>query len=70
VKQKVAIKDKKKKLRPQINGKYNDINNADENKYKKITVEPLFKNSRKTIHIFINRRLRNCNEFVKGYERK
>jgi hypothetical protein len=40
VKQKVALKDKKKKkLITQINGKFNDISSADE---KIITVEPLF----------------------------
>jgi hypothetical protein len=35
-------KDTRKNLRTQINGKFNDISSADENK--KITVEPLFKN--------------------------
>jgi hypothetical protein len=36
VKKKIALKDKK--LRTQINGKFNDINNADENKYKKLSL--------------------------------
>jgi hypothetical protein len=32
VRQKATLKYKKKKLRTQINGKFNDINSADENK--------------------------------------
>jgi hypothetical protein len=32
VKQKVALKDKKEKLRTQINGKFNDISSPDETK--------------------------------------
>jgi hypothetical protein len=40
VKQKVALKDKKRKLRTQINGKINYILSADEHK-QKYTVEPL-----------------------------
>jgi hypothetical protein len=59
VKRKVALKDKEKH-RTQINVKCNDINSADENKYKNITVDPLFKNYKKTIHLFIDRRLRSC----------
>jgi hypothetical protein len=43
VKQKVALKDKKKPI-TQVNGKYNDISSADGNKLTEITVEPLFKN--------------------------
>jgi hypothetical protein len=58
VKQKVALKEKKKP-RTQINGKFNDISSADENK-KKMTVGPLFKNCNKAIHLFIDRRLRSC----------
>jgi hypothetical protein len=42
MKQKIALKDKKK-LRKQMSGKFNNIGSADENKYKNITVEPLFK---------------------------
>jgi hypothetical protein len=56
VKQKGALK----KLRAQIIGKFNDISSADENKYKNITVEPLFKNFKKTVLLFINKRLRSC----------
>jgi hypothetical protein len=49
---------KRQKLRMQMNGKFND---ADENKYQKnITVEPLLNNYKKTMHLFIDRRLRNC----------
>jgi hypothetical protein len=33
VKQKVALKTKRE-LRTQVNGKFNDMNSADENKYK------------------------------------
>jgi hypothetical protein len=40
--------ERQKNLRTQINGKFNDINSADENK-KNITVEPLFKNYKKAI---------------------
>jgi hypothetical protein len=32
VSQKIALKDKKKKLRTQIKGKFNDVGSADENK--------------------------------------
>jgi hypothetical protein len=53
---------KKKKLRTQINGKFNDISSAYENK--KISVEHLFKNYKKTVHSFIDRRLRNCTCFL------
>jgi hypothetical protein len=36
MKQNVALEDKKKNnIRIQINGKFNDINSADENKYEK-----------------------------------
>lgn len=55
MKQEVALK---KKLRTQINGKFSDINSADENK-KNIAVESLFKNYKKTIHLFIDRGLRS-----------
>jgi hypothetical protein len=61
VKQKIALEDKM--FRTQINGKFNDICTADENKYKYITVEPLFKNYKKAIHLFIDRRLRSCTCF-------
>jgi pterin-4a-carbinolamine dehydratase len=40
----------RKKLRTQINGKFNDISSADENKQQNITAEPLFKNYKKAIH--------------------
>jgi hypothetical protein len=40
--QKVTLKGKK--LRTQINEKFSDISNADENKLKSIIVEPLCKN--------------------------
>jgi hypothetical protein len=60
VKQKVALK---KNLRTQINGKFNGISSADANKYRNIAVEPLYKNYRKTIHLFIDRRLRSCTCF-------
>jgi hypothetical protein len=33
-----------------LNGNFNDINSADENNEKNITVEPLFKNYKKTIN--------------------
>jgi hypothetical protein len=33
VKQKIALKEKKKMLRIQINGKSNDVSNTDENEY-------------------------------------
>jgi hypothetical protein len=50
MKQKVALKYKK--LRTQINGKFNDINSADKNKEtQNITVGPLFKNYKKTTFI-------------------
>jgi hypothetical protein len=42
MKQKIALKTKTN-LRKQINGKFNNICSADGNKYKNITVEPLFK---------------------------
>jgi hypothetical protein len=61
VKQKVALKEKK--LRTQISGKFNDRNSADENKHQNITVEPSFKNYKKIIHLFIDRRLRSCTCF-------
>jgi hypothetical protein len=61
VKLKVALKDNKNL--EQIDGKFNDISSADENKYKNITVEPLFKNYKKTVHLFIDRRLRSCTCF-------
>jgi hypothetical protein len=32
VKQKITLKDEKKKPRTQMNGKFNDIRNAEENK--------------------------------------
>jgi hypothetical protein len=44
--QKIALKDTK--LRTQIHGKCNDMGIADENK--QITLKPLFKNHKKTIH--------------------
>jgi hypothetical protein len=62
VKQKIALKDKKK-LRTWVNRKFIDIGSADENK-KNITVEPLFKNYKKTIHLFIDGRLRSCTCFL------
>jgi hypothetical protein len=52
VKLKVALKYKKKKLRRQINEKFNYISSADKNKYKNIITELLFK---KTIHLLIKR---------------
>jgi hypothetical protein len=54
VKQKVDLNDKK--LRTQINGKYNDISSADENNNNKknITVEHLLKKYKKD-NIFIHR---------------
>jgi hypothetical protein len=44
MKHKIALK----RLRKQINGKFNNIGGADGNKYKNITVEPLFKDYKKT----------------------
>jgi hypothetical protein len=44
MKQKIALKTKRK-LRKQMNGKFNNVGNAGENE---ITVEPLFKNYNKT----------------------
>jgi hypothetical protein len=38
VKEKAALKDQKKKLRTQINGKYNDTSSADENKQQNISL--------------------------------
>jgi hypothetical protein len=46
VKQKVALKHKKR-LRTQINGKFNEISSADENKQQNRIVEPLFKTYKK-----------------------
>jgi hypothetical protein len=60
VKQKIALKDKETDT--QINGEFNDVGSADENK--KITVEPLFKNYQKTVHLFIDRRLGSCTCFL------
>jgi hypothetical protein len=40
-----------------------DISIADENKLQNITVEPLFKNYKKTIHLFIDRSLGSCTCF-------
>jgi hypothetical protein len=57
VKRKVTVKDHKKRFKTQINGKLNDISSADENKYQNITVQPLFKYYKKTVHLFIDRRL-------------
>jgi hypothetical protein len=56
---KVAIKHKNK-LITQINGKFSDVRSDDEN----MTVQPLFKNYKKTIHLFIDRRLRSCTCFL------
>jgi hypothetical protein len=61
MKQKVALKDKQ--IRTEVNGKSDDISSADKNKYKNITVEPLFNNYKKTIHLFIDGRLRICTCF-------
>jgi hypothetical protein len=58
VKQEVARKNEKK-LRKEINGKFNDISIAEEI-HKNITVEPLFKIYKKKIYLFIDRRLRRC----------
>jgi hypothetical protein len=60
MKKMAAVRDKK--LRTQTNGKFNDINSADENKTN-ITIQPLFKNYKNTIHLFIDRRLRSCTSF-------
>jgi hypothetical protein len=46
MKQKIALKDKK--LRKQINGKFNNIGSVDENKLENITVELLFNIYKKT----------------------
>jgi hypothetical protein len=43
VKQKVALKDKKEKLRTQINRKFIDTSNADENKNKILLYIPYLK---------------------------
>jgi hypothetical protein len=62
VKQNVDLKDqkeKREKLITQINGKFNDVSSPDQNKYKNITVEPLFKNYTNTIPLFIDRGLRS-----------
>jgi hypothetical protein len=37
-------KDSPKKVRKQMNGKFSNMGSADENKYKNMTVQPLFKN--------------------------
>jgi hypothetical protein len=50
-----------KKLKLQINGKFNDISSADENK--NVTVEPLFENYERIIHLFIDGRLKSCTCF-------
>jgi hypothetical protein len=55
-------KDSPKKLRTQVNGKFNDINSADENK-KDITVNLYLKTIKKTVHLLIDRRLRSCTYF-------
>jgi hypothetical protein len=47
-------------LRTQTNGKCNDVNSSDKNKFKQIALEPLFKNYTKTIYSFIGGRLRSC----------
>jgi hypothetical protein len=39
------------------------VGSVNENKIKKITVEPLLKNYTKMIHLFIDRRLRSCTCF-------
>jgi hypothetical protein len=49
----MALKDKSH--RTQINGKFNYISSADKIN-KNITVELLFKNYKKIIHFFMNRR--------------
>jgi hypothetical protein len=56
-------KGQKEKLRTQSNGKFNDVSIADENKEQNITVEPLFKNYKKKMHLFFDRRLRGCTCF-------
>jgi hypothetical protein len=43
--------------------KFNNIKSADENKEENITVEPLFKVCKKTVHLFINRRIRSRTYF-------
>jgi hypothetical protein len=45
---------RKKKLRTQLNENFNDISSADENK--KTTIEHLFKNYKKAIHLFGDRK--------------
>jgi hypothetical protein len=40
-----------------INGKFNHVSSADENK--KIIAEPSFKNYKKILYLFISRRLRS-----------
>jgi hypothetical protein len=57
-----SLKRQKKKLKTQINGKFNDISSAYKNK-QNITVQPLFKNYKKSIYLFIDRRLRSCTCF-------
>jgi hypothetical protein len=54
---------RQKSLRRQVNGKLNDVNSIDENKCNVISVEPLFKNYKKTILLLIDRRLRSCTCF-------
>jgi hypothetical protein len=49
----VALKEKNG-LRTKINGRFSDIMLM---KKKYITVKPLFRNYKKTIHLFIDRRL-------------
>jgi hypothetical protein len=62
VKQKVALKDKKK-LGTKTSKKFNDVSSADGNKYKIITVDPSFNNSKQAVHLIIDRRLRSCTCF-------
>jgi hypothetical protein len=52
-----------KRLRTQINGKYNNISSADKNKQQNITLEPLFKNNKNTIHLFMDKRPGSCTCF-------
>jgi hypothetical protein len=54
VKQNIALKHKK--LRTQINGKFNDRSSANEN-IRNVTVEPSFKNYKNTVYLCNGRRL-------------
>jgi hypothetical protein len=52
-----------KKLGTQINWKFNDINIADENEFRKSLYGLVLKKYRKPVHLYIDIRLRSCTSF-------